>query len=1367
MACVLEQHHPRRFVLAMFVGTSAMLIAACISLDMTLPIHTKRPKAQHVLSVCQVVLATATTIICALVPRRSPHFDADKVIDRQYAVSLLERISFSWAGPVMRSIISNLNIGDDELPRLHHTAQSAMLEEQFRSFASHKSLSVMLARIHFQGILQAVVLLLLFAALSFTPQVVFFMLLRSLEAWERQLDGHGYTSWGWVPTLGLCILLSSTVETWLNWISASKLSIPLSAQLSSAIFNKVTRIPIEANNAALDANQNHEAQTGDSCSKTGRSGAETESSSSAALIAYDVQRISDFAAIAPMLPLTILKSIMACILLKYLIGWKSMLAGVGTFLITFPANIIMSDRYTKVQMKLMALRDSRTATTTEFLHGIQQIKLSALEDHWKSVIAQARNLELAIMLSAVSLATYALTHASLPPSIAFTALAVLGELEIWTALLPILSAQLLQSKASIGRIKAFLKGPEMFTLDHDTEDICFRQAALAWPSRRAIEHREAILPGITLRIKSGELAMITGGTGPGKSLILHGILGECHVIQGTIQRATQDMIRTHSAENNCWLLKHTTAFVPQNPWIEAGTLRENILFGLPCNEGRYQQVLSACALLPDLKALPDGDRTNLGSNRVNLSGGQKMRVALARALYSRADILVLDDILGGVDVGTRHHLVQFAITGDLVRGRTRVLATHHSDDCLHSADHVYRVENGHVYEEDKQQLLKALGEIPREHPSSQPRLEQGTHEQDIRSAEEEGAAVDEQRSSGAFKLGALRRFVQAGTGIVLITMIMATSGAYLALFLGRGFWVASWTRTAQRRPIKLNLVVNTDQQHGTNQLHNANMFHLQVYLAISLGMCLVSTVRYFVLLKVNINASRYLFDRMLAAVISLPLGWFDTMPIGRIINRFTADFQSIDSNLGKNLGSATYGVLQIFAIILAATLALPVMLLPALILLSASAAVCYRYLKAAREMKRLEAVARSPILDLLLSVTEGLATIRGFGRVACYVNKMHQAIDRRTRALWHLSLFNAWLSFRLNMIGAVFATLAALLIIWAQNLDASVAGFALSFVLQLTAATDFALRRYASLELDMNALERVLEFTQVETEIESEAGGVVPVTWPTQGLVQMCNITARYKPKGPDVLRNVSLTLQPGQRVGIVGRTGAGKSSLVLALFRLLHLSTGSILIDDVDISTIDPRILRSRLAIVPQDPMLFSGTIRYNLDPDDQFNDSELLDLLRRIWQTTSRQDDDSLSFHTPIPSLDTPVDHGGSNFSQGERQLLHLVRALIRRPKVLVLDEATSALDFHTDEHIRRILHPEYIRRYLGGLEMSLLVVAHRLRTVADFDQVVVMQDGEVVETGRPRELLADMVKDDDQQQWTSAEARDQRATGAQKRG
>ena len=256
MACALEQQHPRRSVLVMFVGASMTLIAVCISLDMTLLMHAQRPRTQHILLVGQIALATTTAITCALMPRRPRDFHSSKAVDRQYTVSLLERLSFSWAGPVMGAIIGNPDIEVNELPRLHDTAQSATLGDRFSIFVSPKSLSATLARIHWCGILQAVLLLLLFATLSFTPQLVFFMLLRSLETRERQLDAHDYASWGWAPTLGLCILMSSTVETWLNWIPLSKLSIPLSAQLSTAIFNKVTRMPITASDAALDTNQN-------------------------------------------------------------------------------------------------------------------------------------------------------------------------------------------------------------------------------------------------------------------------------------------------------------------------------------------------------------------------------------------------------------------------------------------------------------------------------------------------------------------------------------------------------------------------------------------------------------------------------------------------------------------------------------------------------------------------------------------------------------------------------------------------------------------------------------------------------------------------------------------------------------------------------------------------------------------------------------------------------------------------------------------------------------------------------------------------------------------------------------------------------
>lgn len=805
----------------MFVGTSAMLIAACTSLNMVLPEHSKSSGAQNLLFVSQVALAAATAVTCALMPRRPPAFDSGRAVDRQYAVSIFERISFSWAAPIISSVISNPDIRDDKLPRLHRMSWSATLEGRFQIFRSRKSLTAALARIYLGVVLRIAALVFAFATLSFAPQFALFRLLRFLEARERQPESPSYSSWGWAATLGLCLLLSSTVETWLNWTALSRLSIPLTAQLSAAIFNKVTRIPAQSDDDSLNTSQakQTEGSASRACEQTTsetpqtskKSDAKETRSSSATLVAYDVQRISDFAGIAPMIPLTILKCVIACIFLKHLIGWRSMLAGLGTFLFTFPANIVMSSRYATAQVELMASRDSRTATTTEFLRGIQQIKLFALENYWQGVLAHARTLELRsqwvvflwetslifvwvlapVMLSAVSLATYVLTHESLPPSVAFTVLAVLGELEIWTALLPILSVQLMQSKASIRRIETFLNEPEVERPETDADSICFQRAALAWPSRKAVEHREAVLSEVTARIEPGELTLITGATGSGKSLFLAAILGECCVIEGKIERPRheiRDATRVDSPQDNGgWLRKNTMAFVPQNAWIETGTLRENILFGLPYDEDRYQQVLSACALSPDLGALADGDQTNLASNRVNLSGGQKARVSLARALYSRADTLVMDDVLGGIDVRTRRHLVHSAIAGSLARGRTRILATHHLADCLKFSNRVYHAEDGRVYE-DKQRLLTEIGspcatDVREEEDAASQSLSGGsTHN---RNAGDPVAAVDDERQSGPFKFGALTKFVQAGTGVVLATLIVVTSVVYLALFLGR------------------------------------------------------------------------------------------------------------------------------------------------------------------------------------------------------------------------------------------------------------------------------------------------------------------------------------------------------------------------------------------------------------------------------------------------------------------------------------------------------------------------------------------------------------------------------------------------------
>jgi ABC-type multidrug transport system fused ATPase/permease subunit len=361
---------------------------------------------------------------------------------------------------------------------------------------------------------------------------------------------------------------------------------------------------------------------------------------------------------------------------------------------------------------------------------------------------------------------------------------------------------------------------------------------------------------------------------------------------------------------------------------------------------------------------------------------------------------------------------------------------------------------------------------------------------------------------------------------------------------------------------------------------------------------------------------------------------------------------------------------------------------------------------------------------------------------------MFKLVDNHSRAFWHLWLFNRWMGFRLSIIGAVFAVSIAGIIVFAPSIDASLAGFALAFALQYTGAIMWTIRSYANLEMDMNATERIIEYSRLETEDQS--GTPAPAAWPTEGRLEVNGLVAGYAPDLPPVLKGLSFTAEKNQRVGVVGRTGAGKSSLTLALFRFLEASEGTILVDGIDISKITLHDLRSRLAIIPQDPVLFSGTVRSNLDAFDEYTDAELRDALERVHLIrgtglASRDETEPAaapeSSTTPVAeadkntnifnSLSSKISEGGLNLSQGQRQLLCLARAIVSRPKIMVLDEATSAVDMATDVLIQRSIREEF------G-ESTLLVIAHRLSTIADFDRILVMSDGKAVEYGTPRELM-----------------------------
>lgn len=480
----------------------------------------------------------------------------------------------------------------------------------------------------------------------------------------------------------------------------------------------------------------------------------------------------------------------------------------------------------------------------------------------------------------------------------------------------------------------------------------------------------------------------------------------------------------------------------------------------------------------------------------------------------------------------------------------------------------------------------------------------------------------------------------------------------------------------------------------------------------------------------TLQASESLFQQCLRAVLRAPLRWLDTVPLGQILNRFSAEFNQVDSRLCPDLT-----LMLNTGMVCVSTVVAGVLVNPLLIVFTIPLGVCWvffsrQYLVASREVKRIENISRSPVYEQINSSLIGLWTIRAYGKSEIYMYEMQQRVDRHARAFWSQWLLTRWLGLRMSMISSIFVSCVAALVTAQRSIDVPTAGFMISFAVQLMSAMVPCIRSYTNVELGMNAVDRVLEYSHTEPEIYD--GIDPPASWPTNSRVEVTDLTVTYAPGLPPVLKGLNIAFEGNQRIGIVGRTGAGKSSLALALFRFLEASEGQILIDGIDIAQVKLAHLRSRLAIIPQNPVLFSGTIRSNLDPFNDFDDSELLSALSQACFMPDPEES-SDSFFSSVDHLETPVSQGGLNFSQGQRQLLCLARAIVANPKILMLDEATSAVDQTTDSKIQ-----EALRARFGRQSSTLLVIAHRLSTIADFDRILVLDDGAAVEFGHARDLM-----------------------------
>lgn len=835
------------------------------------------------------------------------------------------------------------------------------------------------------------------------------------------------------------------------------------------------------------------------------------------------------------------------------------------------------------------------------------------------------------------------------------------------------------------------------------------------------------LKNISMRLRKGKLCAIIGAVGSGKSSILQLLLKELPSATGTVS------------------IYGKISYACQEAWLFPSTVRENILFGLPFEPGKYKKVCKVCALEKDFKQFPFGDQTLVGERGVSLSGGQRARINLARAVYREADIYLLDDPLSAVDANVGRQLFEGCINGYL-RGRTRILVTHQIH-FLKAADYIVvlnegRIENMGTFDElvssgkDFSLMLSQLQEgkdkdsdslgsrsiEEKERPLLKTMMSVTSESEDAQEFEAQ-KMEEEERQSGNLRWEVISAYFKSGGNVCFILFALSIVVLSTTSAAAVDYWVSFWT----------NQMAVYEESLGGEAIEpgldvQAGPFTVGQYLMIHGGLVaicvLVVNLRVFPFARLCVAASSKLHNTMFSTMLRGVMRFFDTSSSGRILNRFTKDMGSLDEILPRTL----LDVLQIygtmFAILVLNAIALYWTLVPSAVLLVLFFFMVKIYMKAAQGIKRLEGTTKSPMFGTVTSSLGGISTIRSANAQKRLIDQFDAHQDLHTTA-WNSYLNGGTtFGFYLDTMCLVYLTTVIFVFLFLNFGDAipvGSVGLAVTQSNTLTVMLQHGARMLVEFLAQLTSVERILQYTRIDTEEDLFKGKIaMPPNWPSKGRVEFQNVSLRYAPNEDPVLKNLNIVVESGHKVGIVGRTGAGKSSLISALFRFAYLD-GTISIDGLDASMISRQGLRSKISIIPQEPILFSATIRYNLDPFNIYSDEEL-------WRALEQVD-----LKSAITSLDFKVTEGGSNFSVGQRQLMCLARAVLRSNQILIMDEATANVDPQTDNFIQETIRRQFV-------SCTVLTIAHRLNTIMDSDRVLVMSSGEVAEYDHPYVLLSD---------------------------
>ncbi|KAM9978215.1 hypothetical protein ACTFIY_011957 [Dictyostelium cf. discoideum] len=1044
------------------------------------------------------------------------------------------------------------------------------------------------------------------------------------------------------------------------------------------------------------------------------------------------------------------------------------LVGTAVILISFPINSYFGKKTSDYYEKLLKYTDKRVSTTSEFINGIRFIKMYAWESLFLKKIEKQRKQELKILLErglfwlgqiiiintnstfvfVATMVTYSLSGNKMKLETAFTAMNILDSIRILLIVMPYCYYSIMELIPSNKRIEKFLSTLEIqqnLQTTKNSNTISINNGTFKWKDENFDESDDDgdddgdgdddvqvvnegeneinnfIFENINFKAPIGKLTMICSPVGSGKTSLINALIGEIEKVNGEINGVPENI-----------------SFTSQQPFLLSTSLRENILFGKELDIEYYKQVLDACCLVSDLSQLSALDLTEIGEGGINLSGGQKQRVSLARALYSNSDCILMDEPLSAVDPEVANHLFEKCIQG-MMKNKTRILVTHQIQ-FIPYADHIVIIKDGKIiqgtYKElkdengiDFESIIKNknknlnLNKTIKEEKKDKEEDKEGEEKEEDKNEmilklikinysdelkEKAKLLVEEDKNEGEVSFKTYKEYFDYGSSnlFLFITLLVFLIG----LIVNRlsDFWLTIWTEQSFKE--------------------KSQTFYIICFILIFILSLILIFIRYSLVAKIGFKSSKKLHDLLINSISKSPIQFFDSNPSGRILNRFSNDIRDIDTSMIDMFSDTFEYIFAIVVGIFSIIYINPMTIVPFLILSMFYYQIFNIYRVSVRELNRCKLISQSPIISFLSECCNGLSTIRSFKQQSKFIGIMNDNIDKSLKCEFASFAVEMWISIRLELLSSIIVLVVSLFSLFNGYSNSALSILSVSTARSITSYLKCACRQMVDLERKMNSFERINNYIKLPSE-----GGIKSMefnsdkdllNWPEKGNIQFNNVQVNYNSNSVPSLKDITFSVKPNEKIGIVGRTGAGKSTIANCLFRLVECSKGSILIDGVDIKTINLNKLRGSLGIVPQEPWLFSGTIRSNIDPLNQYDDET-------IWNYLEMVKLKNLIIEMPLKLNSKIQENGNNTLSYGQKQLLCLCRCLIKNPKLLIMDEATSSVDFQTAETIKSVINENLINN-------TILTIAHRLDTVIDSDKIAVIDNSKLIEFDNPKNLI-----------------------------